>query len=128
MQQQLFLLIIFLKFLLIKSEKWQSPDGQIRLDFYYSSRKPLEAKNISIITRQVQKADVKNYYMLIGDIINDRIFVVQKIHCMLSSYNSAYYGMNFESIFLFILVLNSYIYLKVRIYYWQMHFYQKIMY
>jgi hypothetical protein len=82
MQQRLFLLIIFLKFLLIKSQNIPYSYGTIYLHFYYSPGKHLETKNISITTYLVPKTENINYYILIGDVINDITLAVRRFDCV----------------------------------------------
>ncbi len=128
MQQRLFLLIIFLKFLLIKSQNFPYSYGTIYLNFYYSPGKDLGAKNISITTHLVPKTEHRNFYILIGDVINDITLVVRTFNCVNFQCARKSCGTQFESIFFLISFLNSYIYFKVRIYHSQIKCYQKIIY
>jgi hypothetical protein len=116
MQQQLFLLIILLKSLLIKSEFTYSY-GPINLDFYYSDDKYTKERRIPITTRPLLKNDVANSYILMGDVINDRVLFIRAFNCTSFRCSSCgRCGSNFISIFIFISFLNlSIFYLKVRI-------------
>ncbi len=111
MQQRLFLLIIFLKFLLIKSQEFPYSYGTIYLNFYYSPGKHLEAKNISITTYLVRKMEHKNFYILIGDVINDITLVVRTFDCINFQCARENCGMKFESIFFFCNFISKFLYL-----------------
>jgi hypothetical protein len=99
MQQQLILYIIILKYLLIESQTSTSFDGPIKLKFYYYSVKPLQTRSIQVTTRLYPKNNVKNYYFLITDVIDDKTLLVRAINCV--NYRSVlgYCEWNFNSIF-----------------------------
>jgi len=117
MQQRLFLLIFLFKCLLIKSEKCTYSYGKRTLECSFSREKSLETKKYCVTTHEVSSINFKNYfYILMSEAIDETTLIIRAINCTKSGWSSGAYGSLTESIFIFILFLNSYIYIYLFIY------------
>jgi hypothetical protein len=81
MHHQLFLLIILLNCLLIKSQKFPNSYIRVNLNFYYSYGASSGSMKIPVATRLIPKDDANDAYFLMGQVINNYTLRVKAINC-----------------------------------------------